>query len=54
MKKLLLFAAVIAAFSASSVFAGSCGGCGGGKDKDKEKEGSKDGDKQQLTHCVNL
>jgi len=52
MKKFLLYVTVIAAFSASSVFAGSCGGCGGGKDK--EKEGSKDGNKQQLTHCVNL
>jgi hypothetical protein len=38
MKKLLLLASVLAAFTVSSALAGSCpssGGCGGG-DKDKE------------------
>jgi len=59
MKKIALFAAVLAAFSISSVLAGSCpgGGCGGGdkeKDKDKDKDKPKDGEKKSLTVRVNL
>ena len=52
MKKLVLLAAVVAAFSMSSVLAGSCpSDCGGGK---KDKEGSKDTEKQTLTVEVAL
>jgi hypothetical protein len=54
MKKLVLFAAVIAAFSVSSALAGSCPGSGGCGDKDKDKEEVKDGEKQTLTVEVNL
>jgi hypothetical protein len=55
MKNLFILAAVVVAFSASSVMAGSCsgGGCGGG-DKSKEKEGTKDGEKKSLTVEVSL
>ncbi len=50
MKKLFILAAVVVAFSASSVMAGSCpgGGCGSG-DKSKEKDDAKDGEKKSLT-----
>jgi hypothetical protein len=52
MKKLVLLGAVLAAFSISSAFAGSCPSeCGGGK---KGKEGSKEGEKQTLTVQVAL
>jgi len=54
MKKLVLFAAVIAAFSVSSALAGSCPGSGGCGDKDKDKEEVKDGEKQTLAVEVNL
>jgi hypothetical protein len=55
MKKLFILAAVVVAFTASSVMAGSCpgSGCGGG-DKSKDKEGSKDGEKKSLTIEVSL
>jgi hypothetical protein len=54
MKKSIFFAAVLAAFSMSSVFAGSCpgGGCG---DKDKgDKDETKDGEKTSLVTEVSL
>jgi outer membrane murein-binding lipoprotein Lpp len=51
MKKLILLAAVLAAFSVSSVFAGSCPGSGCG---DKDKEDKKDSEKKSLTVQVDL
>jgi hypothetical protein len=55
MKKIALLAAVVVAFSASAVMAGSCpgSGCGGG-DKSKDKEGTKNGEKKSLTVEVAL
>jgi hypothetical protein len=53
MKKIALFAVVLATFSLSSVFAGSCCGCGD-KDKDKDKDKPKDGEKQSFTLEVKL
>jgi hypothetical protein len=55
MKKLLLLASVLAAFTVSSAFAeGSCpgsGGCGGG---DKDKEDAKETEKQSLSVRIDL
>lgn len=51
MKKLVLLAAVVAAFTMSSVLAGDCpSDCGGKKDKD----GAKDTEKQTMTVEVAL
>jgi hypothetical protein len=52
MKKSILFAAVLAAFSVASVFAGSCPGSGCG-DKDKDDK-AKDGEKSSLVTEVSL
>ncbi|MFZ9920649.1 MAG: hypothetical protein ACO3GO_05620 [Terrimicrobiaceae bacterium] len=52
MKKLILLAAVLAAFSVSSAFAeGKCpgGGCG-----DKDKDDQKDSEKKSLTVQIDL
>lgn len=50
MKKLILSAALVVAFTVSSALAGSCGGCGGDKDKgDKKKDGS-----TNQTHSVRV
>jgi hypothetical protein len=50
MKQLLLLAAVLAAFSVTSAFAGSCPGkCG-----DKDKEDTKDKEKKSLSVQVDL
>jgi len=46
MKKFILSAVIIVAFSASSAFAGPCNGCGD-KDKTDKKEGEK---KTAVTH----
>lgn len=50
MKKLVLSAAVLVAFTVSSALAGSCpgGGCG---DKEKDKDGKKGGQTNQ-THSA--
>jgi len=53
MKKSILFAAVLAAFSVASVFAGSCPGSGGCGDKDKDDK-AKDGEKSSLVTEVSL
>ena len=54
MKQLLLLAAILAAFSVSSVFAeGKCPGSGCG-DKDKDKDDKKDAEKKSLTVQVGL
>jgi hypothetical protein len=51
MKQLLLLAAITAAFSLTSAFAGSCPGskCG-----DKDKEDTKDTEKKSLSVQVDL
>jgi hypothetical protein len=55
MKKSIFFAAVLAAFSMSSVFAGPCPGSGGCGDKDKgDKDETKDGEKTSLVTEVSL
>ena len=53
MKKIALLTVAVVAFSFTAAMAGSCpgGGCGSG---DKEKEGSKDGEKKSLTVEVAL
>jgi hypothetical protein len=51
MKQLLLLAAILAAFSVSSVFADSCPG---GKCGDKDKDDTKDAEKKSLTVQVGL
>jgi len=52
MKHLIVCAAVFVAFTASSVFAGSCDGCK--KDKSKEGQDGKDEKKSSLTVQVGL
>jgi hypothetical protein len=52
MKHLIVCAAVVVAFTASSVFAGSCDGCK--KDKSKETKDGKEETKKSLTVEVSL
>jgi len=52
MKNLIVCAAVVVAFTASSVFAGSCDGCK--KDKSKETQDGKEETKKSLTVEVSL
>ncbi len=52
MKHLIVCAAVVLTFTASSVFAGSCDGCK--KDKSKEVKDGKEETKKSLTVEVSL